>query len=438
MRNALITLCALALVLFLVVALAVNQRRDAVKTVKDDSAPSILAAQKIHAYLADMDANAANELISLPGQNTDAVRDYAKDHTIISINLVKAAKNITYQPETEAVIKLQDGLVAYDQAIQQARDFHERGDPAMLAAYRRAYDILQHTLFPAADALDKVNNDELTKAYNASNLWSGLTLILTLLAGIGLIAVQVRTQLYLTAKMRRIINPPLLAATVLSVGYLLFTLLNFVAVGDHLKVAKEDAFDSVRALWQAKATASDANADESRWLFDRAQASLYEQEYQKKKGLILSPPPELDMSPETMARLYPKSEQKGGFLAVELNNVTFEGELDSVQKAINIWAKYLKIDGRIRSLENSGSLADARHAVALCIGNDPDESNWAFNQFDAALMKTLEINQTAFDLNLKQASDKLSPYDIWNPVLLIGIIVLTVLGLMPRLREYAI
>ena len=50
--------------------------------------------------------------------------------------------------------------------MTQARDFHERGDPAMLAAYRHADDILHKTLFPAVDALDKVNNDALTRAYS--------------------------------------------------------------------------------------------------------------------------------------------------------------------------------------------------------------------------------------------------------------------------------
>jgi hypothetical protein len=38
----------------------------------------------------------------------------------------------------------------------------------------------------------------------------------------------------------------------------------------HLKVAKQDAFDSILALTQARAVSYDANADESRYLVDPA------------------------------------------------------------------------------------------------------------------------------------------------------------------------
>ena len=46
---------------------------------------------------------------------------------------------------------------------------------------------------------------------------------------------------------------------------------NIEHAGHELKVAKEDAFDSVRALWLARAVAYDANSDGSRWLLDDQQ-----------------------------------------------------------------------------------------------------------------------------------------------------------------------
>ena len=157
----------------------------AIKTIGTDSAPSILAAQGIRAYLADMDANATNELIALPGQNMDAVRDYETRRRQATDNLITAAQNITFgKSERDPIVTLANGLANYERSMTQARDFHERGDPAMLAAYRQADDILHKTLLPAVDALDKVNNDSLTTAYAAQKTGATVTSALTMLAGL--------------------------------------------------------------------------------------------------------------------------------------------------------------------------------------------------------------------------------------------------------------
>ena len=77
------------------VALATAQRQAAFQTVGHDSAPSIIAAQHIRAYLADMDANAANELIVAPGRNMAAVRDFDNRRKEVTDSLVTSAQNIT-------------------------------------------------------------------------------------------------------------------------------------------------------------------------------------------------------------------------------------------------------------------------------------------------------------------------------------------------------
>ena len=424
-----------AFLLFAVVALAVSQRRTALKTIGTDSAPSILAAQSIRAYLADMDANAANELVAKPGQNMDAVHTYSARRLKVTDSLITAAQNITFgDAERKPLVTLENGLADYERAMTQARDFHERGDPAMLAAYRQADDILHKTLFPAVDALDKVNNDALTTEYAGQNAGALASFLLTLLAGGLLLAVQISTQLFLTRRMRRTFNPALLAATVLTAWYLLHTLSSFTTVKNHIKVAKEDAFDSVRALWQTRAVAYDANADESRWLLDRPQASNYAGDFHDKAIKISSLPAG---GADAVAQTYlnnQKSTTFKGLLADELNNITFPGEREAAVAALQSWERYLAIDTKLRALENAGKHSEA---IALCIGNDPGESNWAYNQFDTALDKTLEINQKEFDQNMKAGTALLQSYDLLNPAILLFSIVLTVAGLMPRLREYA-
>ncbi len=440
LRAALVAVCACALLLYLVVALAVAQRRAAFKAVGEDSAPSILAAQHIRAYLADMDANAANELIALPGANQDAVRDFGKRRADVVEGLVSAAQNITYgQAERGPVLTLVNGLAEYERAITQARDFHERGDPAMLAAYRNADTILHQSLLPAVDKLDKVNTDALNAAYaHDGGAFTG-TLLLTLLAGGLLLAALAAVQLFLHQRVRRTLNPGLLAATIIAILYLFHTAIAFIAVGNRFKAAKEEAFDSVHALWRARATAFDANADESRWLLDRPLATDYEKAFLTKRNLIAEPP---GLGYAAVAQAYRENDRQKlgmigalkGFLGDELNNLTFEGEREAAADTLRYWGEYVGLDGEIRKLENAGQ---HDKAVALCTGNNPGQSNFAYTQFDDALEKTLNINQKEFDANLTEARAILRPFDALNFVVLLLIVGAAFVGLLPRLREYA-
>ena len=81
-----------------------------------------------------------------------------------------------------------------------------------------------------------------------------------------------------------------------------------------------------------------------------------------------------------------------GYLADELNNITFAGELAAAEETLLKFLDYLKIDQQIRDLK------DERQAVDLCLGTQPGQSDWAFDQFDQALGKTIKINRDALRL----------------------------------------
>ena len=64
------------------------------------------------------------------------------------------------------------------------------------------------------------------------------------------------------------------------------------------------------------------------------------------------------------------------------------------------------------------------------------QSNWAFDQFDATLGKTLDINQRAFDDSVKKGFTTLSGYETQAAVVSVLIALLTFLGMYKRIREY--
>lgn len=441
LRAALAAVCLAALLLFLAAFTGAAQHADAVKTVGHDSAPSIVAAERIKAALADMDANVANELIAKPGQDKESTEGYEKRRHELSDGLVAAAENITYGESERAPIKaITYNLGTYESKVAQARLLHGRGgDAAVLTTYSDANRLMQNTILPAADALDKANDDVLEHTYAQQAVLSGATVTLVWVAGLLLLAALVATQVFLSRRTNRVFSLPLLAATGLTVLFLLFTTAKLGAASRDLKAAKEDAFDSVYALWHARAVAYNANADESRWLIDRAHARDYESDFAGEAGKIAALPP--DMSYEKVAAECQTGSVKNvpnsftGFLANELRNITFPGEQDAAVQTLTAWGKYVGIDGQIRALQNAGRHGDA---VALCTGGAPDQSNGAYQAFDDALGKTLAINQGEFDRDVAQGTSDLVALPVLAPLAMLAVALLAWFGIHARLREHGL
>lgn len=430
------SLCLGALALAIVAYTGLLQHRNAVQTVGKDAAPSIIAAQSMKSSLADLDANVANELMVKPGRNFQSIAGYAQRRTEVGNNLVRAAENITYgEAERRPIQTLEGALGEYGSLVSRARTLHERADePGALEAYRKAYRVLEETIFPAADALSKANSQVLDRSYARVGRASSLSTAATVTAGLCLLAILTALQIFLTVRMRRLINPCLLLATLLTFAFVLSTMHAFRAATAHLKVAKEDAFTSIEALWQARAAAYDANTDESRWLFDHAHAPQYEAAFFEKTARLLQVPK--GRSYENMLNATQGTLPQGmqGYLAKEWDNITFEGEREAAQQTIRTYGNYYADDKQIRALENGGGHEDA---IAYCISMKPGESNWAFVQFDKALGHTIDINQTAFDRAVESGFQDLRGLDLLCPIFGIGVAVLAFFGLRPRLKEYA-
>ncbi len=381
--------------------------RGAMQTIGKDAAPSIIAAQQIKTSLADMDADIANLMLG----TKSAADDYELQRTKASRALIEAAKNITYGTAEQMPIEaIQVGMGTYEAKVQQARDLYDRGDAGFVAAYRSAADVMDNDLLPQADKLDEANNTELQRTYSDQSGKSIASMVLMLLTGAALIVALLAMQNYLNSKMRRILNPLLMLSTLVALGFILYTLGALASERRDLKVAKEDAFESIHALWYAKALGYSANTDESRYLLDTRHAQEHEQRFKQKSDTL-----------------------KTRYLAKELDNITFEGEKDAATDAVRFFGTYLGVDSRIRDLETHGKHAEA---IALCIGNNPDQSNWAFDQFDRAVDKTLRINQDAFDAAVQDGLSTLSHFEIKAAAVAVIIALLAFFGLFKRIEEY--
>lgn len=429
---------ATSLLLLIAIISGVQGQRHAIKTVGEDSTPSIVTAQLLKDAFAGMDANVANELLVPPGQNQDAIKGYEEQYQHAAERLIAAAENITYgDKERKPIETMQLGLGNYIAQIQQARDFHARDDTnAMLVAYRAAAEVMDKTLLPAADELDKVNIQVLEETYTAQKVAANISLMLILISGAALMIVLVGMQIFLSQRMRRTLNPMLLVATAIALALLTYTIGTLQAATENLRTAKEDAFDSMHYLRQARAAGYIANADESRYLLDQAFATNYEQAFFSNIAQIAQIPD--GQTAETIASTYNSQGKKidgfKGYMADELNNITFPGEKEAALASLVTLGKYLAIDQQIRQLERSGK---HQEAIALCVGNKPGQSNSLFEEFEAANQKTFDINQVVFDKTIHQGFSNIDGFEIKTAIAASTVVLLSFFGLLPRLKEYS-
>jgi hypothetical protein len=258
--------------------------------------------------------------------------------------------------------------------------------------------------------------------------------------GILLAAALITLQFYLAARFQRLVNPALAAATVLTIAFVAVTAVQLNAESGHLKVAKQDAFDSIQALSLARAVSYDANADESRYLVDPGRAAQYQQAFLSKSQQIADVGPVAISSYDAALAADIAAYQRdnsvvrfGGYLGAEFRNVTFPGERQAAVATLLAFQRYERDDRTLRALAKSNLPA----AVAYDIGTAPSQSDGAFNQYDAALSSVIAVNANAFTAAVHDGEDGATGWDLVLPALAVVLLItLTFTGVRPRLTEY--
>jgi hypothetical protein len=235
------------------------------------------------------------------------------------------------------------------------------------------------------------------------------------------------------------INPALVAATVIAIALVAVTVAQLSAEAGHLRVAKQEAFDSIIALTQARAVSYDANADESRYLVDPGRAAQYQQAFLVKSEQIADVGPVgifgYDAALAADIRDYDHDDADvrfGGYLGAEFRNITFSGERAAAVRTLLAYQVYERDDRVLRALAKSNPSA----AVAFDIGTAASQSDGAFNRYDAALSSVIAINSRAFTAAVADGQGGVG-WDAGFPAGAAVILALLLLaGVLPRLAEY--
>jgi Four helix bundle sensory module for signal transduction len=445
LRLLLLAITIFAVAFGIVATTTVKQHDQAMQTIGIEAGPSVITAHQIKIGLLSMDAALADELLAPPEDrdSQEMADDFDKHRANTSKYLVAAARNITYgNSELFPIESVQVGLGQYLMQAQAARDFHRAGNADnALSAYRSTLRTLQESLLPNLEALDKANADILEETYNREKSVSALSRGFVLLVGLVLCGTMLYTQFFLAIRFRRRLNLPLLVATVCLLIFIQHLTQSLANCSNEVKVAKEDAYDSIVSLLQARSRSFDAKAGESRWLLDKARGSVYQKAFSDQINSVAKFERGHDFA--NVLAAVEKQMAAGdkfllpgfsGALAEELNNVRFDGEAQAAVDTLHEFRAYVAADDKIRQLENAGN---HQAALRLGLGYNLSGSNYLFNKYDDALGRTLKINEQQLDLAYKTGKHELDNIILGIILSCILIVVLAYVGLMPRLEEYS-
>jgi hypothetical protein len=414
--------------LAVVVLSAWAQHRHVVTTVGVDVAPSVEAAHQIRIRIEQLDVDLAGELLdagdapgaadaAAPGGSVTRGRaDFDADLTEIGKAVVNASKEITYaDAELIPLETIEERLGRYLMAAQRARDAHARGDrDATVRAYRDSYQLLARGLIPAARELDAANDRVLQATYDHQQRESGWTLAMVLTAGAALVLMLAVTQWLLARAFRRSINPALAAATAIAIALVALAAGALIGNARDLRAAKQDAYDAVVALLNARGDAYEARAAASRGLLD---------------------PSLRDPAARPLARVEDRLRIARTHLArADRDPDPARDAPTQATQALSAFAAYGELDAQVRRLDDAGRHGDA---VSLCLGTAADQHDGAFTRFDAVLGRWLAIEQARMYRHVDHALSDLSRLPVAAGLGSLMIAILVFVGLRPRLKEYA-
>ena len=454
---------ALACCLAALTAVLLGQVGGEFHAMGQQDAPEAGATTGLYFDLNDMDAQVANVLLvggdtALAASRSQDLATYSSDRTAANQDLEQAtiaeAGNAAAERQLSQVLDRtsQYEALAADAllASQQARSTAGRAPAAAVAYYQQATDLMQAGILPAVGSLANVSAARLDAAYQGGKTAGGTGTAWAIALGVVLIAALLALQVYLAARFRRLVNPALVAATVIAIAFVAVTAVRFNAESGHLRVAKQDAFDSIQALSLARAVSYDANADESRYLVDPARAAQYQQAFLATSQQLANVGRVgifgYDAALATDIRAYDTDGggsgsgsgssgdvRFGGYLGAEFRNITFPGERAAAVAALLAYQVYERDDRKLRAMAKTNLAA----AVAYDIGTSPGQSDWAFNAYDADLSSVIAINSAAFAAAVQAGEGDTAAWNLAFPLAGAALLAaLALVGVRPRLAEY--
>jgi hypothetical protein len=430
--------------LFAVANAAIGDARTGLQVIGHDSGPQAAATADLYFALSDMDAQVADVLLigreqTLGIGREQALTRYRQDRARADSAAVQAAELVGADPADRRTVQaVLDALGEYEQLAEQAmlldgQASHAAGPPPanVLTVYHQATDLMKTELLPKAYNLTLDAGAVVRHTYLAerSAVLAGEVRVVT--SGVVLIVVLVALQVFIAVRFRRLVNLPLLLATV-GLAILIGMSGSLLATeAAQLDVAKVDGFDSILTLSRARAIGNAATADESRYLLDPGRADIYTQTYLDKSQALLYVSAGSIGQYDTAIVPAVTNYGKGsigflGFFGVEARGATRH---DALATILDRYVQVQRDDQRMRTLAATGQ---GTAAIAVRTGDSLRD----FDQYDAALESLVGVHQDTFAGAVRTGDRALNGWDVVPLASVLLAAALVVAGVAPRLWEY--
>jgi hypothetical protein len=419
------------------VQVGVARNDNTVRTVGRDATRGITVAQAIKLNLAELDALVVQDLLGTvtltPSgfpEGYNAKRGELHDNLVLAA--LRSQEGAAYQ---QPLANIDYVLAHYHTLVKDAFAAQANGDTARAAdTYVRAHAVMADTLLPEAEFVDKANTYVLNNAYDSQKDRSSSTGRVIFVTWIVLLAFLVLTQLLLARKFRRMLNVPLIVATVIAVAGGSFAMSRLDASADHLASAREQAFDSVHVLARARATVVSARQSEGMLLLDPGQAAAAQEDFTAQVHQLFRVQGNDDVG--ALARSGTVPDGAGGYLATVAAAGSGSGSGDAMagsdhdgsgDEMVVAFGDFLAEDANIRNLVDDDAVRTARGVY---------DNARTFTVLSDAIDDAQTADQATFDGHANQAAEATGNVDEITLVAAGAVLLLMLLGLYLRLREY--
>ena len=401
---------ALAAIAFgVALATAAASRRQAADAVATRTEPLLVEADGLYASLSDADATATTTFLIGGLEPVARRRRYLGDLASASARLTTLTEQLGGSAEARAAVAtLANGLPAYSGLIEAARANNRQGLPVGAAYLRRASGLMHDAILPAAGQLYGIEARRLDADYRSSTSATGY--IALAVAGTLLLALLVGTQLGLARFTHRILNVPLVLATVLLVGVAVWVLVAFVSAQNALSDAQRKGSDSVQVLSAVRFLALRAQRDEGLALVARGGDTQDQKDFET-----------------VMRTLAPTG--AGGLLGEASRLAARAGSTAGIDRLRSTIVAYEDVHRRVVGAANGGDVNDANRTFIA------DETPIS-DRLDRDLQGQVATAQGRFARSARSATSDLRALVLGIAVLAAAIAALAVAGLAKRIGEY--
>lgn len=403
-----VVLTSSLIVLTLVAGGVVTKHRRVADAIVDQSTPLVLGAQDLYISLAAADAMASTAFLQAGRESPELRQQYRQHLAEAGLSLALIAGELDPPPSVQPAIEtIARELPRYAGLVETARTNSRLQFPVGAAYLRDASDLMRVTLLPAATSAYEEAARDLDDEYRSGA--SRTPLVVLLATAVGVIAVLIATQLLVTQRTRRLLNPGLIGATALVVVVAVTSLVLLASQHDSLANSRTKGADPLLVTSTSRILVLRSLSDENLDLIERGTEPLHMDDF---------------------AAIVDSLGGSAGDSGLIADVVESDKPAIGTNQAIELaYADYLAIHDDVRELSDAGSFDEA---IDVAVSGQAA----AAARLDAAL----DDNVTAARIHLdREAEVARSTLERLLPVVLVlpGLAaVFAIAGIRRRIREY--